>query len=62
MNLKQAQIYLSNKEFGEGSMKPKVEAAIKFVEFNSNKKAIITKLEKAHEGILGNTGTLIINE
>lgn len=62
MNLKQAQIYLSNKEFGEGSMKPKVEAAIKFVEFNSNKKAIITKLEKAYEGILGNTGTLIINE
>ncbi|MDO4605363.1 MAG: carbamate kinase [Helcococcus sp.] len=62
MNLKQAQIYLSNKEFGEGSMKPKVEAAMKFVEFNSNKKAIITKLEKAHEGILGNTGTLIINE
>lgn len=61
MNLKEAKQYLKDKEFGEGSMKPKVEAAITFVEYDSNKKAIITKLEKADEGISGKTGTVIIN-
>lgn len=52
--------YLNNKEFSEGSMKPKVEAAIKFVQSGENKKAIITSIEHAYDALLGKEGTTII--
>ena len=42
-------------------MKPKVEAAIEFVESRKDRYSIITLLEKAKEGILGKTGTRIVN-
>ena len=40
-------------------MLPKVEAAIKFIKSNPDKKALITSLEKAKDGINGLTGTVI---
>ena len=40
-------------------MKPKIDAAIKFVEGGKNRQAIICSLENASEAISGNGGTKI---
>ena len=47
-------------EFGEGSMKPKVEACVAFVESGEGRTALITLLERARDGIAGKTGTHIV--
>ncbi len=39
--------YAAQGKFAEGSMLPKIEAAIRFVESGENKKVIITNLEQA---------------
>ena len=46
-------------EFAKGSMLPKVEACLDFVENTTNTKAIITSLDKAYDALLGKTGTII---
>ena len=46
-------------QFGVGSMLPKVEAAMKFVRANPNKRAVITSLEKCVDALEGRTGTII---
>lgn len=51
--------HIENGEFAKGSMLPKVEAAVSFVRSGKNRRALITSLEKAREGILGTTGTMI---
>ena len=51
--------YISEGHFAKGSMLPKVEAAMSFVESKPGRTALITSLEKAKEGIEGQTGTLI---
>jgi len=45
--------------FGEGSMLPKVEAAVEFAESRPGRQALITLLTRAQDGIAGRTGTLI---
>ncbi len=45
-------------EFGTGSMKPKIEAAVKFIE-NGGKKVIITSIENVKDALKGKTGTII---
>lgn len=59
MNLEMAGKYVKEGQFAAGSMLPKVEAAMKFVRNNPNKKAIITSLDKAIEALEGKTGTVI---
>ena len=54
-----ARQYIAAGEFAPGSMLPKVEAALAFAESAPGRKALITLLEKAREGIHGRTGTLI---
>ena len=54
-----ARTYIGQMQFGKGSMLPKVEAAISFVESGEGKKALITMLSKAKEGIEGKTGTIV---
>ena len=54
-----ARQYIAEGHFAPGSMLPKVEAAVKFAESKPGRKALITLLEKAKEGIAGNTGTVI---
>lgn len=49
---------LEKGEFGKGSMQPKIEACIKFIE-NGGTKAIITSLKKLIPAINGETGTQI---
>lgn len=45
--------------FAPGSMLPKVEAAMQFANSKPGRKALITLLEKAKDGISGKTGTTI---
>jgi carbamate kinase len=54
-----AEEYIADKEFAEGSMLPKVQAAVSFVKSKKGRKALITSLEKAAEGLAGKTGTWI---
>lgn len=51
--------WIKENQFAPGSMLPKVEAAIRFVESREQRVAIITSLEKAGEAIKGKTGTII---
>ena len=54
-----ARKYIQNDEFAKGSMLPKIEACIRFV--NSSKKlAIITSLDEAAEALSSNVGTKIV--
>lgn len=59
MSLKEAVQYIDEGQFAPGSMLPKVEAAMKFVRANPDKRAIITSLDKAIEALEGKTGTEI---
>jgi carbamate kinase len=59
MSTKDAQSYIKEGHFAPGSMLPKVEAALSFVESGPNRRAIITMLEKARDGLAGKTGTVI---
>jgi carbamate kinase len=53
-----ARQYILDGEFAPGSMLPKVQAAVEFVESKPGRRALITLLEKAKDGIAGKTGTL----
>ena len=55
----EAQVYVEQGQFAPGSMLPKVQAAQKFASSKPGRKALITLLEKAREGIRGETGTLV---
>ncbi|MBD1567305.1 carbamate kinase [Vibrio sp. SA48] len=48
-------------QFGEGSMKPKVEALLQFVAANPNGAGLITQANKLLQALDGNTGTWIRN-
>jgi carbamate kinase len=58
MTTAQAKEYLSEGHFPEGSMGPKVESAINFLE-KGGKKVIITSLEHAVDALKGDAGTTI---
>lgn len=55
----EARKYIAQGQFAPGSMLPKIEAAIDFASSDKNRSAMITLLEKAKEGIKGETGTRI---
>ena len=59
LSVEEAQKYIDANEFAEGSMLPKVKAAITFARSKPGRKTLITSLEKAMEGISGETGTWI---
>ena len=46
-------------QFGEGSMRPKVEAMVEFVQQRPGGSGVITSPEKLREALLRNTGTWI---
>ena len=62
VNVRQARNYLKEKQFEKGSMLPKVEAAIEFVEMGANHKAVITSISRAKAAVKGQAGTFIVNE
>lgn len=51
--------YIGEEQFAKGSMLPKVEACMRYLE-NVDGTAIITSLETAREALKGNTGTRIV--
>jgi carbamate kinase len=59
MIAEEAANYMMEGQFGEGSMKPKVEAGINFVK-TGGEKTIITSLNKAAEALEEKAGTIII--
>jgi len=59
VNLKDLRKYLDESHFAEGSMKPKIEAIIKFIEKNKNRQALITKPDKLTEALEKKNGTWI---
>ncbi len=58
ITLSEAQSYLDEGQFFKGSMGPKVEACMRFVNW-SGKEAIVTSLDKALDALEGKTGTRI---
>ncbi len=60
ISIEEAEQYIKEGHFAPGSMLPKVEAAISFAKAKPGCNALITKLEKAKDGILGKTGTKIV--
>lgn len=58
MDIKEAKKYLKQGHFPPGSMGPKIEAAISFLEYGG-KEVIICALEKAYEALQWKTGTRI---
>ncbi len=62
MDIPTAEKLAGEGHFAPGSMLPKVRAAMQFAESKTGRKALITSLEKAKEGIMGKTGTLIISK
>jgi carbamate kinase len=61
ITIKEAKEYMEQGQFAPGSMLPKVQAAVEFAASGTNRSALITLLEKAKDGINGNTGTSVIN-
>lgn len=60
MTIEDAKKHMAEGQFPAGSMGPKIEAALAFVE-NSQGEAIITSIDKLKEALQGKTGTRIIN-
>lgn len=61
ITLKEAKKYIKEGHFAKGSMLPKVEACMNFVQSCPKGKAIITSLDKAREALNRETGTIIKN-
>lgn len=59
LTLETAARYVDEGQFGAGSMLPKVQAAMKFVRANPDKRAVISSLDKALPALEGRTGTQI---
>jgi carbamate kinase len=60
MNVEQAKEYIKQGHFAPGSMLPKVQACIEYLEAYPKGKALITSLEQAAAGLRGETGTIIV--
>lgn len=59
LSCQEARAYLDQGEFAKGSMAPKVEACLDFVEHLPGRMAVITSLEKAGAALQEGTGTRI---
>lgn len=59
LSVAEAKRYIAEGHFAPGSMLPKIEAAVKFVESKPGRRAIITSLDKAALALEGKAGTII---
>ena len=59
MSVAEAKQYMAQGHFAPGSMLPKIEAAVKFVESKPGRISIITSLDKAVEALSGSAGTTL---
>lgn len=60
LTVEEANKHIADGQFAPGSMLPKVEAAMKFVQSGNGRRAIITSLDKAIDAIEGKTGTVFV--
>lgn len=59
LSVAEAQKYISEHQFGEGSMLPKIEAAISYLQACPSGSVLITSLENVSAAIKGKAGTVI---
>ncbi|MBU2522581.1 MAG: carbamate kinase [Proteobacteria bacterium] len=59
ITLEQAELYIKEGHFPAGSMKPKIEAAMQFIQ-RGGKRAVITSLENIEQAISGESGTEVV--
>lgn len=59
MTLAQAEQYIGEKQFAPGSMLPKVQSCMEFVQNTDGGTALITSLSRAAEALEGKTGTVL---
>lgn len=59
LTVKQAKEYMKQGEFGEGTMQPKIQAAIDYIGDSAIRKVLITKLSADSITIGGESGTMI---
>lgn len=59
LSVAEAKRYIAEGHFAPGSMLPKIEATVKFVESKPGRRAIITSLDKAALALEGKAGTTI---
>ena len=59
MSVSQARRFLDRGHFPPGSMGPKIEAALNFLEWGG-REVLICSVERAQEAIAGRTGTRIV--
>ncbi len=61
LTLVQAQEYIEQGQFPEGSMLPKIQAAMRFTSSGPGRRTLITSLDKLVEGLAGQTGTWVVS-
>lgn len=59
ITVKEAEEYIKDEHFNILTSLPKVEASINFVSAGEERRSIITSLNKAKDGVLGKSGTII---
>ena len=59
LTVSEAGAYIEAGQFEEGTILPKIQAAVEFIGDSAVKTAIITKLDKSKEALEGTTGTVI---
>ena len=59
LTVSEAGAYIEEGQFEEGTILPKIQAAVEFIGDSEVKTAIITKLDKSKEALEGTTGTVI---
>ncbi len=60
MTVAEAEQYIADGQFPEGSMLPKIQAAIDFTRSGPDRRTLITSLDKLVEGLRGETGTWVV--
>lgn len=60
MNVAEAKKYIEEGQFEKGTMLPKIEAAIAYLDQNPAGRALITSLDAAADAIKGKNGTVIV--
>ncbi|MFR5601986.1 MAG: carbamate kinase [Lachnospiraceae bacterium] len=59
MTEKEARAYMEDGQFEDGTMLPKISAAVDFIQAGNGRSAVITRLEHAKESLNGTVGTTI---
>ena len=59
MTVSMARTYIEERQFEEGTILPKIQAAVDFIGNSAVKTVLITRLDKSKEALAGMTGTVI---